>query len=176
MNHLKFVDCTLERHGAAILDIYNDAIVHTTALYDYKTRTMDSMVAWFTEKQAGRYPVIGAEADDGTLLGFATYGMWRMRPAYKYTVEHSLYVHKDKRGRGIGDALLNAIVDAAKAQDYHVLVGGIDAENGASIKLHLKHGFVHSGTVTQSGFKFGRWLDVAFYQLTLPTPANPVDG
>jgi L-amino acid N-acyltransferase YncA len=173
---MRFVDCTLDRHGAAILDIYNDAIVNTTALYDYQTRTMDSMVAWFKEKEAGRYPVIGAVDDDGTLLGFATYGMWRVRPAYKYTVEHSLYVQKDCRGKGIGDALLRAIMDAAKAQNYHVLVGGIDAENAASIKLHLKHGFVHSGTVTQSGFKFGRWLDVAFYQLTLPTPVNPVDG
>jgi L-amino acid N-acyltransferase YncA len=176
MSDFKFVDCTLERHGAPILEIYNDAIVNTTALYDYKTRTMDSMIAWFKEKAAGNYPVIGAEADDGALLGFATYGMWRVRPAYKYTVEHSLYVHKDHRGKGLGDALLKAIVEAARKQNYHVLVGGIDAENAASIKLHLKHGFVHAGTVTQSGFKFGRWLDVAFYQLTLPTPMNPVDG
>jgi len=173
---MKFVDCTLNRHGAAILDIYNEAIVNSTALYDYKTRTMDSMVAWFKDKAGGNYPVIGAEAVDGSLLGFATYGMWRVRPAYKYTVEHSLYVHKDARGKGIGDALLKAIVEAAKRQGYHVLVGGIDAENTASIKLHLKHGFVHSGTVTQSGFKFGRWLDVAFYQLILPTPVSPVDG
>jgi L-amino acid N-acyltransferase YncA len=176
MSDLKFVDCTLERHGAAILDIYNEAIVNTTALYDYKTRTMESMVAWFKDKEAGNYPVIGAVTDDGTLLGFATYGMWRVRPAYKYTVEHSLYVHKNHRGKGLGDVLLKAIVEAAKRQNYHVLVGGIDAENVASIKLHLKHGFVHSGTVTQSGFKFGRWLDVAFYQLTLSTPMHPVDG
>jgi len=175
MSDFDFVDCTFDRHGAAILDIYNDAIVNTTALYDYKTRTLESMVAWFNEKTAGNYPVIGAEAA-GTLLGFATYGMWRVRPAYKYTVEHSLYVRKDHRGKGLGDALLTAIVDAAKRQHYHVLVGGIDAENAASIKLHLKHGFAHSGTVTQSGFKFGRWLDVAFYQLTLPTPVDPVDG
>ena len=175
MSDINFVDCTLARHGAAILDIYNDAIVNTTALYDYKTRTMDSMAAWFKDKDAGNYPVIGAE-QDGTLLGFATYGVWRVRPAYKYTVEHSLYVHKDHRGKGLGDELLKAIVATAKRQNYHVLVGGIDAENVASIKLHLKHGFVHAGTVTQSGFKFGRWLDVAFYQLTLPTPAQPVDG
>src|SRR5262245_48169140 len=144
MSALKFVDCMLESHGAAILDIYNDAIVNTTALYDYKTRTMDTMAAWFKDKRAGNYPVIGAEAD-GTLLGFATYGVWRVRPAYKYTVEHSLYVHKDHRGKGLGDQLLTAIVAAAKQQNYHVLVGGIDAENAASIKLHLKHGFVHSG-------------------------------
>jgi phosphinothricin acetyltransferase len=134
------------------------------------------MVEWFREKTAGRYPIVGAVSDSGALLGFATYGVWRVRPAYKYTVEHSIYVHKDHRGQGVGDALLGQIIEAARAQDYHVLVGGIDAENSASIALHVKHGFVHAGTVTQAGFKFGRWLDVAFYQLTLPTPARPVDG
>jgi L-amino acid N-acyltransferase YncA len=176
MSTFKLVECTLERHGASILDIFNEAIANSTALYEYVPRTSAFMVTWFAERAAGRYPVIGAIDDRGTLLGFATYGVFRSKRAYKYTVEHSLYVHKDHRGKGIGDALLKAIIDAAKTQNYHVLVGGIDAENAASIKLHLKHGFVHSGTVTQSGFKFGRWLDVAFYQLTLPTPANPVDG
>ena len=173
---MKFVDCTLALHGAAILDIYNEAILHSTALYDYQPRTMDTMEKWFAEKSTGRYPVIGAVDEAGVLLGFATYGMWRVRPAYKYTVEHSLYVHKDHRGKGLGDLLLAKTVEFARSQRYHVLIGGIDTENAASIQLHLKHGFVHAGTFPQTGFKFGRWLDVAFYQLTLPTPANPVDG
>jgi phosphinothricin acetyltransferase len=120
--------------------------------------------------------VIGAVNDAGVLMGFASYGVFRARPAYKYCVEHSVYVHKDYRGKGVGDALLQKIIAAAKEQNYHVMVGGIDAENTASINLHLRYGFVHSGTITQSGFKFGRWLDVAFYQLTLSTPLNPVDG
>jgi phosphinothricin acetyltransferase len=173
---IDFIACTLEQHGQAILDIFNEAIAHSTALYDYEPRTLANMQEWFADRARGRHPVIGAVSADGTLLGFATYGVWRVRPAYKYTVEHSIYVHKDQRRRGIGDALLLQLIEAAKAQGYHVLVGGIDAQNAESIALHVKHGFVHAGTVTECGFKFGRWLDVAFYQLTLPTPADPVDG
>jgi phosphinothricin acetyltransferase len=173
---MKFVNCTAESHSNAILAIYNDVIAHSTAVYEYQPFTAQYIAKWFADKRAGNYPVIGAVDDAGTLLGFASYGVFRARPAYKYTVEHSVYVHKDQRGKGIGDALLQKIIDAAKEQNYHVMVGGIDAENTASIKLHLKYGFVHSGTVTQSGYKFGRWLDVAFYQLTLPTPVQPVEG
>jgi phosphinothricin acetyltransferase len=177
---MQFVDCNLEQHGVAILDIFNDAIANSTALYEYKPFLPEKMRTWFADKTSGKYPVIGAiDASidtSGALLGFASYGVFRARPAYKYTVEHSVYVHKDHRGKGIGDALLKQLIAAAHKQNYHVMVGGIDAENIASIKLHIKHGFVHSGTVTQSGYKFGRWLDVAFYQLTLPTPANPIEG
>jgi len=166
----------VEAHGAPILEIFNEVIATSTALYEYVPRTPKYMAEWFAEKLAGRYPVIGAVDSSGALLGFGTYGVFRSKPAYKYSVEHSLYVHKDHRGKGVGAALLKKIIDAAQEQNYHVLVGGIDADNTASIELHKKYGFVHSGTVTQSGFKFGRWLDVAFYQLTLATPAKPVDG
>ncbi len=173
---MQFVSCNLEAHGARILEIFNEAIAHSTALYEYELRTMAKIADWFADKQAGRYPVIGAVDESGTLLGFATYGVFRARPAYKYSVEHSVYVHKDCRGKGVGRALLQKTIDAARSQDYHVLVGGIDAANAASIALHLDLGFVHAGTITQSGFKFGRWLDLAFYQLTLDTPLMPVDG
>jgi L-amino acid N-acyltransferase len=173
---VKFVACTLGEHGAAILDIYNDAIANTTAVYEYRLFQPEKIRTWFADKQAGNYPVIGAVDDSGTLLGFATYGVFRARPAYKYTVEHSVYVHKDHRGKGVGRMLLKRIIDAAREQNYHVMVGGIDAENMASIELHKQFGFVHSGTIAQSGFKFGRWLDLAFYQLTLSTPVEPVDG
>lgn len=176
MSITKFVDCSLDAYGAAILDIYNEVIAHSTAVYEYLPFDRKYIEKWFADKRAGNYPVIGAVDDAGALLGFASYGVFRARPAYKYTVEHSVYVHKDHRGKGVGDALLTKIIDAAKRQNYHVMVGGIDTENIASIKMHEKYGFVHSGTVTQCGFKFGRWLDVAFYQLTLLTPVNPVDG
>jgi phosphinothricin acetyltransferase len=171
-----FVDCKLETHSQAILDIYNEVIANSTAVYEYRPFDRKYIEKWFADKRAGNYPVIGAVDDAGNLLGFASYGVFRARPAYKYTVEHSVYVHKDHRGKGVGDALLVKIIEAAKRQNYHVMVGGIDTENVASIKIHEKYGFVHSGTIAQSGYKFGRWLDVAFYQLTLPTPANPVDG
>jgi phosphinothricin acetyltransferase len=176
MKVINFVECSLEMHGSAILDIYNEVIANSTAVYEYLPFDAKYIEKWFADKRAGGFPVIGAVNDAGVLMGFASYGVFRARPAYKYCVEHSVYVHKDYRGKGVGDALLQKIIAAAKEQSYHVMVGGIDAENTASINLHLRYGFVHSGTITQSGFKFGRWLDVAFYQLTLSTPLNPVDG
>ncbi|MBC7957530.1 MAG: N-acetyltransferase [Cytophagales bacterium] len=170
------VSCTEERHAAAILAIFNEAIVNSTALYDYKLRTPESMVGWFAAKRAGGFPVVGFENDAGELLGFASYGTFRAWPAYKYSVEHSIYVHQDHRGQGLGRKLLEAIVAAAYERNVHTLIGGIDAANEASIALHQNLGFEHAGTIRQAGFKFGRWLDLAFYQRILDTPAQPVDG
>lgn len=172
----RVVSCTLERHGAAILNILNDAIVNSTALYDYEPRTPATMAGWFKVKAEGRFPVLGIEDDAGILLGFASYGTFRAWPAYKYTVEHSVYVRREQRRAGIGLALLRELIAAAQASEMHVMIGGIDVENAASIALHERLGFVHCGTIRQAGFKFGRWLDLAFYQLTLPTPRAPRDG
>jgi L-amino acid N-acyltransferase YncA len=172
---LQFVSCAYDQHAAAILDILNEAIANSTALYDYKPRAPESMVGWFKAKETGRFPVIGA-IEDGKLLGFASYGTFRAWPAYKYTVEHSVYVHRDHRGRGLGAALMKKLIDAAREQQYHVMIGGIDAANRASVALHEKLGFVHAGTIKDAGYKFGRWLDLAFYQLLLETPARPEDG
>lgn len=173
---MKIVDCDRERHAAPILAIFNEAIANSTALYDYRPRDPGFMAGWFEAKTRGNYPVIGVEDDSGQLLGFASYGPFRERPAYKYTVEHSVYVDARCRGQGVGRMLLGAIVLAAEKQDYHVMVGGIDAENAISIRLHESLGFKACGVVRQAGFKFGRWLDLAFYQLILRTPAAPVDG
>jgi phosphinothricin acetyltransferase len=170
------VDCTHERHADAILAIFNDAILTSTALYDYKARTAQNMVTWFEAKRAGRFPVIGVEDADGTLMGFGSYGTFRAFPAYKYTVEHSVYVHRDHRGKGLGRVLMQALIDAARRNDLHAMIGGIDAANAGSIALHERLGFKHVGTLPQVGFKFGRWLDLAFYQLLLETPSQPIDG
>lgn len=173
---MRILDCSPAAHAPAILDIFNEAIVSSTALYEYKTRTDADMQSWFEAKQAKGLPVLGAVADDGSLLGFATYGTFRERPAYKYTVEHSVYVHAQQRGRGIGRALLLELIERARQQEYHALIGGIDAANAVSIALHRALGFEHCGTVREAGFKFGRWLDLAFYQLLLETPQRPSDG
>ncbi|MDM0014553.1 N-acetyltransferase family protein [Variovorax sp. J22P168] len=173
---MRLLHCTEELHSDAILAILNDAIVNSTALYDYKPRTAEQMAAWFSTKRAGGFPVIGAVDAEGKLLGFASYGSFRAFPAYKYTVEHSVYVDAAHRGAGLGRTLMEAIIDAAIERDMHVMVGAIDAANAGSIALHERLGFTHSGTVRQAGFKFGRWLDVAFYQRILATPAAPVDG
>lgn len=173
---MRLVRCEPVRHAAAILTILNDAIVHSTALYDYRPRTLDSMTPWFAAKAQGGFPVIGMESDSGVLMGFGSYGAFRAWPAYKYTVEHSVYVDAAFRRQGVGRALLSALIEAARADQRHVLIGGIDAGNGPSIALHEQLGFAHAGTIRHAGFKFGRWLDLAFYQLTLDTPDRPVDG
>lgn len=173
---MQFVSCTRPVHGEAILDILNEAIRTSTAVYEYVPRALDTMEPWFQAKEAKGYPVIGVEDDAGVLMGFATYGVFRDRPAYKYSVEHSVYVHVDHRGKGLGRALMEQLIVAAREQGVHVMVGGIDASNAVSITLHEQLGFVHAGTIRQAGFKFGRWLDLAFYQLTLPTPQRPVEG
>jgi L-amino acid N-acyltransferase len=173
---VKLIDCNFEQHAAAILDIFNDAIANSTALYEYKPRTVETMRTWFATKQANRFPVIGAVDESGALMGFASYGTFRAFPANKYTVEHSVYVQKDHRGKGVSVALMKAIIERAQAAELHTLIGGIDAANAVSIALHEKLGFTHAGTIKHAAFKFGRWLDLAFYQLILDTPANPVDG
>lgn len=169
------VDCTFERHAPSILEILNEAIANSTALYDYKLRSLENMVTWFQTKKAGGFPVIGIEDNTGTLLAMGSYGAFRAFPAYKYTVEHSVYVHKDYRGQGLGRVIMERLIATARKNDLHAIVGGIDATNGGSIALHERLGFKRVGTLPQVGFKFGRWLDLAFYQLLLETPAHPAD-
>jgi phosphinothricin acetyltransferase len=173
---MRLVECNLAEHGGAILGILNDAILTSTALYDYTPRMPASMSGWFEQKQHGRFPIWGALDEQGQLLGFASYGTFRAWPAYKYSVEHSVYVESAARGRGIGTALMRRLIESAQEQQYHVMIGGIDAANQESIAFHEKLGFAHAGTIQHAGFKFGRWLDLAFYQLILPTPEQPRDG
>lgn len=176
MTRHHLIECTHARHAQAILAIFNEAIVTSTALYDYRPRPPESMEAWFAAKDKGGFPVLGFEDEAGTLLAFGSYGTFRAWPAYKYTVEHSVYVHPDHRGQGLGLKVMQALIEAARLRDVHALVGAIDAGNAASRALHERLGFSHVGTLPQVGFKFGRWLDLVFYQLLLETPRQPVDG
>lgn len=161
------VSCTYERHAVAMLEILNEAIANSTALYDYEPRTMAQMTSWFEIKKNENFPVIGIENAEGKLLGFGSYGTFRAWAAYKYTVEHSIYIHKNYRHQGLGKTIMEALIAEASKQNLHVMVGGIDATNKSSILLHEKLGFKHVGTLNEVGFKFDRWLDLAFYQLTL---------
>lgn len=162
-------------HAPQILAILNDVIAHTTALWDYHPRTMDDMESWFSQKD-GKYPVIAMVDEAGDVLGFATYGSFRPWPAYKYTVELSIHIHRDHRGKGLGKLLLTELIGCAREAGIHNIIAGIEAANTASIALHAKLGFTPCGTVRAAGFKFGQWLDLTFYQLLLETPAHPVDG
>ena len=172
---MKIVRCDPSFAGA-IGAILNECIVNSTALYDYQPRTPAMMQAWFEAKTKGDYPVIGAVNEAGELMGFASYGPFRAWPAYKYSVEHSVYVETRFCGQGLGRILLREAISAATAQDFHMMIGGIDAANAASLALHRRLGFTHCASIKEAGFKFGRWLDLEFYQLMLSSPAHPVDG
>jgi len=155
-----------------MLDIYNDVIVNTTAVYSYQPHTLDMRYAWFDERVKMHFPVFVAE-ENGHIMGFSSYGAFRAWPAYKYTVENSVYVHSDHRGKGIAKLLLQPLIVAAKANNVHAMVAGIDAENIASIRLHEQFGFTEVAHFKQVGYKFGKWLDLKFLELLFETPLKP---
>ena len=150
----------------AILDIINYNILHSTALYDYNIRTYEQQKAILDDKLAKNFPVIVAEAD-GQVVGFGMYSEFRFREAYKFTVEHSVYVANDYHGKGIGNVLLAELIALAKAQKIHTMIAVIDAENQGSVSFHEKFGFKTVGIIKESGYKFNRWLHSVFMQLIL---------
>jgi L-amino acid N-acyltransferase YncA len=160
-----------------ILEIHNDAVLTTTAVFHYAPQTLDEREAWFDARVAGGWPVV-AVADAGTdqVLAYGTYGPFRAWPAYKYSVEHSVYVHKDARGRGHGRMALVALIAAAEAGGYHTMIAGVVADNAASLALHRSLGFAEVARFREVGFKFGRWLDLCFLQKMLRGPADPQEG
>lgn len=172
---MKLVECSSQRHAEGILRIFNEAILSSTAVYEYRARSREFIDGWFDSKRRGGWPVIGIEDEKAGLLGFGTYGTFRDRPAYKYSVEHSVYIREDRRRMGLGVVLLSNLIDLARKENRHIMIGGIDVDNTASIALHRKLAFTHAGTVRHAGYKFGRWLDLAFYQLILETPADPLE-
>jgi L-amino acid N-acyltransferase YncA len=159
----------------AILEIYNDVIIHTTAVFQYTIHTLEMRKDWFNTKKEQGFPVFVAV--EGTrITGFSTIGWFRAWQAYKYSVENSVYVDSRYRGRGIGKQLLEPLIESARRLNMHTIVAGIEAANNDSIRLHEKFGFREVAHFKEVGFKFGRWLDLKFLQLVLDTPANPIDG
>ena len=150
----------------AIIEIINDAILNSTALYDYNIRTLNTQEAIFEEKLQKGFPVIVAESNN-EVVGFGYYSEFRFREAYKFTVEHSVYANKNAIGKGIGKLLLNELIERAKKQNLHTMIGVIDSENTNSIDFHKKFGFEEVGFIKESGFKFNRWLHSVFVQKML---------
>jgi L-amino acid N-acyltransferase YncA len=149
-----------------ILEIVNHNILHSTALYDYDPKPFDYIETWFAEKQEDNWPIIVALEND-TVVGYGTYGPFRFKQGYRFTIEHSVYVAPGQEGKGIGKLLLAELISLAKAGGYHCMIGGIDAHNAGSIAFHKKFGFVETGIIRESGYKFGKWLDLMFMQLIL---------
>jgi L-amino acid N-acyltransferase len=150
----------------AILEIINYNILHSSALYDYVPRSLETQTAMLEDKLSKNFPVIVA-VEDNEVVGFGSYGEFRFREAYKFTVEHSVYARQDKIGKGVGKLLLTKLIEIAKEQKLHTMIGVIDAENGSSITFHKKFGFEEVGFIKESAYKFDRWLHSVFMQLIL---------
>ncbi len=150
-----------------IMDIYNDAVANTTAIWNEAVVDLENRKAWFTARRERGFPVLVA-VRGRQVLGYASYGDWRAFDGYRHTVEHSVYVQKDARGTGTGKRLLKALIDRASFNGIHVMIAGIEAENTASITLHEKLGFRVVGRFSEVGIKFGRWLDLTCMELKVP--------
>ena len=150
----------------AILDIINFNILHSTALYDYTIRSFEQQKNILEEKIRKGFPVLVAELD-GIAVGFGMYSEFRFREAYKFTVEHSVYVNENHHGKGIGKLLLQELIQLAKNQNLHTMIAVIDAENQSSVEFHEKFGFKTVGIIRESGYKFDRWLHSVFMQLII---------
>ncbi len=148
----------------AILDIVNHNILHSTSLYDYNIRSYEQQKTILEEKINKNFPVIVAELD-GIVVGFGMYSEFRFREAYQFTVEHSVYVSEDFHGNGVGKQLLQELINLARKQKIHTIIGVIDSENQGSVVFHEKFGFKTVGIIKESGYKFDRWLDSVLMQL-----------
>ena len=149
-----------------IVAILNYYIANATALYDYELRTLEQQRAIFEEKLTKGFPVIVATVDE-RVIGFGYYSEFRFREAYKFTVEHSVYVAKNEHGKGIGKMILENLIDLAKKQKLHTMIAVIDSENQSSVAFHELFGFKTVGIIKESGFKFDRWLHSVIMQLIL---------
>lgn len=150
----------------AILEIYNQVLLTSTAIYDDQPSSLEERLDWFEGRVQQGFPVLVAE-EGGAVVGFASYGPWRGRWGYRFTVEHSVHVDARHRGAGVGGALLAALIELAKEAGLHVMVGGIDAENLNSIRFHARFGFEQVGHAKEVARKFDRWLDLVTMQLFL---------
>ncbi|GBL56949.1 MULTISPECIES: GNAT family N-acetyltransferase [Pseudomonas] len=156
----------------ALRDIYNDAVLNTTAIWNEVAIDLDNRRAWLELRAQQGFPVLVAE-DASEVVGYASYGPWRAFDGFRETVEHSVYVRADQRGKGVGPQLMQALIDRARAQGLHVMVAAIESGNAASIRLHERLGFATTGQMPQVGQKFGRWLDLTFMQLILDARDTP---
>ncbi len=157
---------------AAIAEIYNHAVVNTAAIWNDQTVDVDNRIAWFEARALLGYPVLVSE-ENGVVTGYASFGDWRAFDGFRHTVEHSVYVHPEHQGKGLGLALMERLINEAKRVGKHVMVAGIESQNHGSIHLHSKLGFVTTGQMPQVGTKFGRWLDLTFMQLQLDNRTDP---
>jgi len=146
-----------------LLAIYNDVIATSTAVYHNNPVSLEERTQWWRARVEQGYPVLVAHDKSG-VLGFSTFGDFRSWPGYRFTIEHSVHVRSDRRGKGVGKDLVKALFPRAQALGKHVMVAGVDAANEASIRFHERLGFEKVAHLREVGYKFDRWLDLVFLQ------------
>jgi len=151
----------------AILAIYNEAVLNTTASYDYEPNTLEQRMVWFEDHQRQKLPVVVAVNAAGTVIGWGSLSKFRDKIGYQYTVEHSVYVAPGQRRQGVGRLIVTTLIEAARDLGKHSIIGGVDAQNEASLRLHEALGFEQVAHFKQVGYKFDRWLDLVFMQRML---------
>ncbi len=151
---------------AGLTAIYNHVVETSTAIFMDAPVTQANRAEWISARRDQGYPVLVA-IDDKGVAGFASFGDFRSFPGYRFTVEHSVHVRDDARGRGIGQRLMEALIPLARAKGKHILIAGIDADNEGSIRFHQKLGFDETARMPEVGFKFGRRLNLVFMQRCL---------
>ena len=163
----------------AITRIYNEAIENGKAIWNEVVVGDDDRVEWWRDRTGKGFPVLVVEDDEegsdsfGEVVGYATYGRFREYHGYRYTVEHSIYIRADQRGKGIAVPLMEKLIQRAKDGGQHVMVAAIEGSNGPSVKLHKKLGFTMVGEMNQVGIKFGEWLNLILMQLQLNDDPAP---
>jgi phosphinothricin acetyltransferase len=160
---------------SGILEIYNDAVLTTTATYDYEPRTLAHRIAWFDDHKKSGFPIFVALNQTGRIVGWSALNRYHDRKGYRFTSENSIYIAADYRGQGIGKLLLIPLIEAAKDIGLHAIVAAVDSTNQASIRLHERLGFQTVGHFKRVGYKFDRWLDVVYMELLLPEPRIDAD-
>ena len=163
------IEDLVEADLPGLLAIYNDVVATSTAVYSDRPTTIEERRDWWQARQRQGYPLLVARDELG-VVGFATFGDFRSWPGYRHTVEHTVHVRADRRGQGIGSALVRALLPRAAALDKHVMIGAIDAANDGSIRMHERLGFIRAATLREVGRKFDRWLDLVFVQLVIERP------
>ncbi len=149
-----------------ILEIHNDAVLNTTAIWSIHTVDLENRCAFVAERLAKGFPFLVA-TERGAVLGYASFGDFRPHDGYFKSVEHSVYVGRSHRRRGIAAGLMRPLIERAVAMGKHAMIGGIDAANDASVRLHEAFGFERVGLLPEVGYKFDRYLDLLFMQKVL---------
>ncbi len=150
-----------------ILAIYNEAVLNTTASYDYEPHTLEHRRAWFEDHEKNNYPIFVAVNNQDQVMGWSALNRFHDRAGYRFTAENSVYVAADQRGNGIGSMLMPPLIDSAKTRGLRAIMALIDANNEPSIRLHSRFGFERVGLLKQVGYKFDRWLDVIYMERLL---------